>query len=534
MKREIKWRVILLAWAAIFSILNVLPSLPGFDSFPSWWRRYFPHEKLNLGLDLRGGMHLVLEVDTDKAVENTTERLTAEIRRAMEKAKVAVQGVSREGMDRIRISLYDSGGREKVEKVMAEYRELERVETGEKETLFALGSGRAKEVRASAVSQTLETIRNRVDQFGVAEPYIVPEGEKRIVVQLPGIREPERAIKLIGQTALLEFKLLDEEDYERKLSEAMQGRIPEGDQLLYQRVMDEKGNVVRRVPYLLRKQALLTGDVLTSARASVDPELPGRFQVNLEFDREGARIFSEVTGANIGKRLAIILDDNVYSAPVIQSKIPDGRARITGNFDEKEASLLAIILRAGALPAPVNIIANLTVGPSLGQDSIEKGIRAVILGALLVVSFMLLYYRVSGLIADFALLLNLLLMLGALSFLRATLTLPGIAGIVLSMGMAVDSNVLMFERIREELRLGKTVRSAINAGYDKAFWTIWDSHVTTLIAAFALFLFGTGPIKGFAVTLSMGVTFNLFTALIGTKTVFDWMVQRWDMKRLSI
>ncbi|MBI5166583.1 MAG: protein translocase subunit SecD [candidate division NC10 bacterium] len=534
MKREIKWRVLLLAGTAALSLLYILPSLPGFDAFPSWWRRYFPHEKLNLGLDLRGGMHLVLEVQTDKAVENATERLAAEIRRVMEKEKVAFEQVSREGIDRIRIRLKDPAQRQAAEKLLADYRELERPGGTVEEILVAMGSGRSKEVRGLAVSQTLETIRNRVDQFGVAEPHIVPEGERRIVVQLPGIREPERAIKLIGQTALLEFKLLDEEDYERKLSEALQGKVPEGDQVLYQRVLDEKGNVARRVPYLVRKQAMLTGDVLTSARAQVDSEVPGRFQVGLEFDREGARIFSEVTGANVGRRLAIILDDNVYSAPVIQTKIPDGRARITGNFDEKEASLLAIVLRAGALPAPVDIIANLTVGPSLGQDSIEKGIQATILGGLLVILFMAVYYKFSGLIADFALFLNLILMMGALALLRATLTLPGIAGIVLSMGMAVDSNVLMFERIREELRLGKTVRSAIDAGYDKAFWTIWDSHVTTLITALALFLFGTGPIKGFAVTLSMGVTFNLFTALVGTKTVFDWMIRRWEIKRLSI
>jgi len=284
---------------------------------------------------------------------------------------------------------------------------------------------------------------------------------------------------------------------------------------------------------VVKKKAVLTGDTITSARMEINPE-DNRPQVSLQFDREGTRVFGEVTSANVGRRLAIILDGIIQSSPVIQTPIPDGKARITGNFTEKEATDLAIVLRAGALPAPAQIIQNLTVGPSLGQDSIQKGVRASILGGIVVILLMFVYYKLSGLIADFALLLNLVMMIGVLSILRATLTLPGIAGIALTIGMAVDSNVLIFERIREELRLGKTVRSGIDAGYSRAWVTIWDSHVTTLITAFALFLFGTGPIRGFAVTLSLGVIINLYTATVGTKLIFDWVTSRRELKSLSI
>jgi preprotein translocase subunit SecD len=256
--------------------------------------------------------------------------------------------------------------------------------------------------------------------------------------------------------------------------------------------------------------------------------------VSLDFDNRGARLFDQITAENVKKRLAIVLDNNVYSAPVIQERISGGKAQISGSFTPEEATDLAIVLRAGALPAPVKIIQNVTVGPSLGQDSIDKGIRAALIGAALVVVFMAVYYRVSGLIADWALFLNIVYLMGAMASMRATLTLPGIAGVILAIGMAVDSNVLMFERIREELRLGKTVRAAVDAGYDKALFTIIDSHVTTLITAIVLFQFGTGPIKGFAVTLSLGVVINLFSALIGTKVIFDWINLKKQLKTLSI
>ena len=263
-------------------------------------------------------------------------------------------------------------------------------------------------------------------------------------------------------------------------------------------------------------------------------EIGGEPYVALEFNSEGGRIFDQVTGANVNKRLAIILDNTVYSAPVIRERISGGKASITGSFTMDEAKDLAIVLRAGALPAPVKVIQNITIGPTLGQDSIRKGIQAAILGAILVVVFMVVYYKASGIVADIALFMNLFLLLGAFTALSATMTLPGIAGIILTMGMGVDSNVLIFERIREELRLGKTVRAAIDGGYSKAWVTIFDSHITTLITTFILFLFGTGPIKGFAVTLSIGVIINLFTAVLGSKVIFDWIVQKYRPRSLSI
>jgi len=283
----------------------------------------------------------------------------------------------------------------------------------------------------------------------------------------------------------------------------------------------------------MKKQSLMTGDLLTEARVNIDQRFNEPY-VSISFDSTGAKLFEQITANNVKKRMAIILDGNVYSAPSIQERIAGGNAQITGSFTMQEAKDLAIVLRSGSLPAPLIMLQNVTVGPSLGRDSINAGLNAGLLGALIVILFMVIYYKMSGLIADFALVLNIICLLGVLSAFNATLTLPGIAGVILAIGMAVDSNVLMFERIREELRLGKTPRAAIDSGYDKAFWTIFDSHVTTLITAVVLFQFGTGPIKGFAVTLGWGVFINLFTALIGTKTVFDLIASKREMKELSI
>jgi len=533
-KKTIKWRAILLTATTVLALFYLLPSLPGFDSFPAWWREYLPHEKLKLGLDLQGGTHLVLEVDAEKAVENATERWINEIKTSFEKEKIGLDQIGREGQDKIRLRVRQPEQRDAASKRISDLGVLDASPTGDpSEMLLSLKPKEVKRLQEYAVRQCLETIRNRVDQFGVSEPQIVPEGERRIVVQLPGIKEPQRAVELIGKTALLEFKLVDGRTEDAKVMEAaMAGNPPPDTEVLYQKTTDSKGNV-SKPPFLLQKKALLTGDTITTAEVQIGREM-NEPHVSLEFDRVGASIFSQITGANVGRRLAIILDNNIYSAPRINEKIPNGKAQITGRFSMDEARDLAIVLRAGALPAPVRILANVTVGPSLGQDSIKKGLRATWLAAIFVVAFMVFYYRVSGVVADFALLLNMIMLMGALSWFRATLTLPGIAGIALTIGMAVDSNVLMFERMREELRLGKTPRSAIDTGYTKAFLTILDSHVTTLITAVVLFQFGTGPIKGFAVSLSLGIMINLYTALIGTKTVFDWRSTYSEMKRLSI
>lgn len=537
MKQAIAWRLTAVLLSAGLSLLYLAPSLVGPERLPSWWRyvRPFlvapPPEPINLGLDLQGGMHLVLEVDAAQAVANTVLRRAAELRRALEREGLKGVTVEPAGGRTLRLRFSDPKEQERAETVLGAYREMTRT-AGEQagELLLRVSDAEASRIAEAAVDQNVEKIRNRVDQFGVAEPLIQREGGSRIVVQLPGIKDPQRAINLIGQTALLEFKLVDDR---HSPEEALAGKVPEGSQLLYEKVLDEKGNVVRRIPYLLEQRTLLTGDTLTSAEVRIDQRTNEPY-VGIEFDREGARIFAEVTEKNVGRRLAIVLDGTVYSAPRINERIPAGQAQITGRFTMEEARDLAIVLRAGALPAPVHIVSNLTVGPSLGEDSIAAGLRASLLGGLLVILLMGVYYRGAGLIAVGALLLNLLLLLGALAMIRATLTLPGIAGIALTIGMAVDSNVLIFERIREELRLGKTVRAGIDAGYEKAWVAIIDSHVTTLITGFALFLFGSGPVKGFAVTLTLGVIINLFTAIVGTKVVFDWMTARWHVRRLSI
>jgi preprotein translocase subunit SecD len=385
-------------------------------------------------------------------------------------------------------------------------------------------------IREMAAKQAMETIRNRIDQFGVAEPDIRRQGENRILIQLPGIDDPQRAINLIGQTALLEFKLVDDE---HNVEDALKGSVPPGDEILYQVVEDEVTRRSRKTPFLVNKRTYLTGEYLTDARVQIDSQFSEPY-VSIDFDKKGGRLFERITEANVKKRLAIVLDGRVYSAPVIQEKISGGRARITGNFTTEDARDLAIVLRAGALPAPVEILEERTVGPSLGRDSIDRGLLSMWVGGLLVVLFILLYYKGAGIIANIALGLNIVLIAAGLAFFQATLTLPGIAGIILTIGMAVDANVIIFERIREEIRVGKTPRAAVDGGYGKATLTILDANVTTLIAALVLFQFGTGPVKGFAVTLSIGILASLFTAIVVTRLIFDYFVFQRRIKSLSI
>lgn len=499
-----------------------------------------PAKGITLGLDLQGGVHLVFEVEGDRAVEITTERLAQSVRDNLGKKKITAE-VSQSGL-MITVTPNTLEARKVIED---SYPILTPSETGAK-LVYKLSDKEITRIKDTASDQAIETIRNRIDQFGVAEPTIHRQGTNELVIQLPGIKDPKRAIDIIGKTAQLEFRLVDdtatvaaeipglikpgeEEGLIKKLSE----KLPADDEILFEKVTNRETGEVMKRPMLLKKQVLMTGDLLTEARVNIDD----RFQepnVSITFNAAGAKLFEEVTAANVKKRLAIILDKTVYSAPVIQERISGGNAQITGRFSMDDAKDLSIVLRAGALPAPVKMLQNVTVGPSLGTDSIEAGKTAGIIGTILVVIFMIVYYRLSGLIADFALFLNILLLLGAMASLNATLTLPGIAGIILAIGMAVDSNVLMFERIRDELRAGKTPRSAVDSGYDKAFWTIFDSHITTLITAAVLFQFGTGPIKGFAVALSLGVSINLFTALIGTKSIFDLINSRKDVRKLSI
>lgn len=479
---------------------------------------------LNLGLDLQGGIHLVLGVDADKAVESQVERAAADIKTAFERRGIGVAELQRRGPTEVAIQLISPQHWNAALTVLNEFQGYDRKSADQSagRVVLALSEREAGTLRDLAVRQGLETIRNRVDEFGVAEPTIQRQGTNRILVQLPGIRDPERAKALIGRTALLEFKFLNKRvmDDSVALDKALREGPPAGSEVLWQRVVERETKQERRVPYVVREKTLLTGADLATARVSIDQTTSEPY-VSVEFNKVGARVFAELTEQNVGRRLAIILDGKVHSAPVIRERIPSGQAQITGGFTADEATDLAIVLRAGALPAPVNILEERSVGPSLGADSIRQGMIAILASAAAVFLFLLFYYRLSGVIADVALGLNLLILLGVMAGFHATLTLPGIAGIALTIGVAVDTNILIFERIREEFRSGKTVRAAIDSGFARALRTVVDTHVTVLVAAAILYNFGTGPVKGFAVSLFIGIVASLFTAVFFTRLLFD-------------
>lgn len=546
--KRVGGRLLLLSSVILVSLVFFVPTYrPLYQAVPDWARKLFPDKGITLGLDLQGGIHLVMEVDEDRAVEIALDRTVVSLQDLLLEKKIPIESVKRTGLNHLAINFQNPELKDQIKKLIDDYPTFTDTESaGSSNTVvWELRDTEIKRIKDSAINQALETIRNRIDQFGVAEPLVQRQGLKQIVVQLPGVKDPKRAKDLIKETALLEFKMLDEDnqlkldlparvpkDREADVLKQAEAKLPEGDQILFERVVEKDTGREYRIPYVVKKRVMLTGDVLSDARVAI-----GQFNdpyVSITFDAKGGKEFDRITGENVKKRMAIVLDNTIYSAPVIQERITGGRAQITGTFSTQEANDLAIVLRAGALPAPLKIIQDLTVGPSLGQDSIDKGVRATLVAGAMVVVFMIVYYKLSGVIADFALILNLVCLIGALSALNATLTLPGIAGIVLTIGMGVDSNVLIFERIREELRQEKPVRLAVDGGYDKALLTIVDSHVTTLITGVALFLFGTGPIKGFAVTLCLGIAINLFTALVGTKVIFDIMNQRQKVEQLSI
>jgi preprotein translocase subunit SecD len=491
----------------------------------SIWYLYPPAKTINLGLDLQGGIHLVLGVDVDKAIEAQVERAGDTAKAELEKRGIGVTRVERRGTSELVLQLgspqsWDAAVKT-TDEVLATFDRKEADQAAGRMVL-ALKASEAKHIRDLAVRQGLETIRNRIDQFGVAEPSIQQQGENRILVQLPGVQDPARAKALIGKTALLEFKLVDERT---DAETALRTGPPPGTEVLYQRRVDKQTREEKKVPFLVQKKAAITGRDVTTARVSIDQNTSEPY-VSVEFNAAGAKAFGDLTEANVGRRLAIVLDGNVHSAPSIRERIPSGRAQITGGFTSEDATDLAIVLRAGALPAPVQFLEERTVGPSLGADSIRKGLISTAAAALAVVLFMVAYYRLSGLIADVALALNLLILMAAMAGFHATLTLPGIAGLVLTIGMAVDTNILIFERIREELRSGKTVRSSIDAGFARAFRTVVDTHVTVLVSAAILYQFGTGPVKGFAVSLAIGILASLFTAVFFTRLIFDLIYMR--------
>jgi preprotein translocase subunit SecD len=533
MTKEMKWKAALIGCVVVVALVYLLPTL---IHVPRWWQGTLPSEKISLGLDLQGGMHLLMEVDSEKAVENTIERRAAELEEWLYDEGIAFDHVSKIAASKMQAQIVDVRKKGDFEKLIE--RRFSGMSLSSPQTLsdqsllytLTIQAEEADYIERLAVDQAIETIRNRVDQFGVSEPVIQRQGEDMILVQLPGVKDPQRAINLIGKTATLLFKLVDDEN---SLEKALKGDVPEESGILYQRQVNPETGVVSQNPFLLRKRTLLTGDRLISAQVRIDSRFNEPY-VSIEFDSRGAQIFERITRNNVNKRLAIVLDDNVYSAPQIQERISGGQAQITGSFSMEEARDLAIVLRAGSLPAPVSIIEKREVGPSLGRDSIEQGIRSILLGGALVLVFICLYYKLAGVAAMVALTLNIVLLMAALAAFRATLTLPGIAGIVLTIGMAIDANVLIFERIREEVRVGKTVRAAVGSGYSKAMISILDANLTTLLAAVFLFQFGTGPVKGFAVTLSIGILASLFTALVVSRFIFDYALSTRRVQTLSI
>lgn len=378
--------------------------------------------------------------------------------------------------------------------------------------------------------RALEVIRNRIDSLGVTEPVIQKQGTNRIIVDLPGVQDPDRAIDIIGQTALLEFKLVSDEP--ELLEKAMRGEMPEGYELLYHKERDERGIYRDTDPLLVKREPELTGKYIEDAYVGYDNS--GFPDVNLVLNKEGAGLFEEITSRNVNRRLAIVLDGVVRSAPVIRERIGGGKANITGRFSVEEARTLAIVLRAGALPAKVEMIYREVVGPTLGRENITQGFRAAIYGGIVVLLFMLVYFAAFGLLADFALGMNVLILLGVMATLRGVLTLPGIAGIALTCGMAVDANILIFERIREEIKAGKSPKSSIDAGYKRAWSAIIDSNITTLIVGLILFFLGEGPVKGFGLTLSIGIVANLFTAVFVTKSIVDWVMITKKVEKVRI
>jgi len=528
MSKSVTYRGLLVLLCILISFVSLAPTFIK-EGLPSWWKDSF--DPIHRGLDLQGGMHLVLGVDVDKAVESRIDTIVDQTETLLKEEDVIFKRVDRQEGGRLSVTVYDKDTGSQVDTLMEKnFPFLEPMTLAEEggyiQKNYRLSNKEVEATREYAIRQALETMRNRVDQFGVSEPTLQRQTGNRILIQLPGVEDPERAIALLGKTARLEFKMVVEDANPKD-------PLPQGAQLLYERRFDSRTGTTSETPIVVQNKTVLTGDQLSDAQVRIDTRFNEPY-VSIEFNALGAKRFDQITAANVGKRMAIVLDDTIYSAPFIRERISGGSAQISGSFTEQEATDLAIVLRAGSLPAPVRILEDRTVGPSLGLDSINQGIVSVLVGGILVVLAMILYYKGAGLIANIALILNLLFILAMLSLFKATLTLPGIAGIVLTVGMAVDANVLIFERVREEMRLGKTARASLEAGYAKAFLTIMDANITTLIAALVLFQFGTGPVKGFAVTLSVGIVASLFTAIFVTRVIFDFILDKFPVKRLSI
>jgi len=568
MKRSWWYRFTFLILVTIVSVVVILPTAMNFDE-----ESKFPvKSKINLGLDLQGGLYMILGIDFKKVYKDEVKGYARKIEYILKDNEIE----STSGALNVENPLDPShsvtlSSATQMDEAVAKVKEffpgfLRIIGTEGTNLVIALTETTKLDIEKQSVSKSIEVIRNRIDEFGVTEPEIISQGNDRIIVQLPGVKDIDRAKELIGKTARLEFKMVNSDvsfatingwvekaekagitykkgdrfsSYIEKLNEHLQNDLPKGFQLAFEKTVNKLTNEIdKKIPYLVDANPRLTGDELADARVQIDQQKNQPY-VSLDFKTAGAKIFEEVTGENIGKSMAIILDGNVYSAPRIQSKIGGGRAQITlgsGGFNKamKEARDLALVLRAGALPVQLDFLEQRTVGPSLGRDSIEKARFASLIGATLVFIFILIYYKVSGGIAMVTLALNILLVLACLVGLEATLTLPGIAGIALTIGMAVDANIIIYERIREEIRKGVSNYKSVEKGFASAFWTIIDANITTALAGFCLLNFGTGPIRGFAVTLLIGIMATVYTSYFVGKLMFEFYMDKVEGQDLSI
>jgi len=513
--------------------LNLAPTTPQ-------WLRVLHANAMYLGLDLRGGVHFLLEVDMDAAVKQAEDRYNDDLRLALRSEKIRYQSVAKDN-GYLKITLNSADDKTSLFTLLSkDFRTLEVTEPEDKNQVWLkISVKEERELKKTAVAQNMTTLRNRVNELGVAEPVIQQQGENRIVVQLPGVQDTTRAKEILGTTATLEYRLVD---VEHDVQQAVAGHVPVGSRLYYER----KG-----APILLDRRIIVTGDQIVDASSGVDQD--GRPSVNISLNGVGAAKMAKTTQVSVGKPMAVVfieykIDTKIVDGQKIRHKekvekvinvatiqgVFSKRFQTTGLDSPQEARNLSLLLRAGALAAPVDIVEERTVGPSLGQDNIDKGMLSFVVGFALVVLFMAVYYRLFGMIANFALAFNVVIVVAILSMLQATLTLPGIAGIILTVGMSVDANVLIFERIKEEIKNGNTPQSAIFAGYDKAFATILDSHFTNLVVAVVLFAYGTGSVKGFAVTLIIGILSSMFTAITGTRMVINWVYGNRRVEKLSI
>ncbi len=596
--RFFKWRVVLVSLACLVAFLYVLPTFVSVSKIkPTWLANILPKDKINLGLDLAGGVHIVMGIRKDATLEATAQRDAEFLQRALKEDLVEkVEHIPRTVHIRVVAKSED-----KVEEIRTAARKaawfLSTKEVNGKEIIFSYKGEYEAQIVRQALDQTVQRIGNRIDEFGVAEPSIQTQGQDRIVIQIPGYKDPKAAKDIIGRTAQLEFRMvlgvpsgqltregkphydprffIDEKtksrvnlaqlveqtqkennlsfkevgeqekteqtfsEFVQKVNKALEGKIPQGYEVLFEKQQNEETGDIVRVPYLVTKEISLTGENLKNAYVQSNPQ-SNEPVVGFQFGGSGSKILADLTKPeNHGKLMALILDGVIKSAPAIAASLTNGQGIITlgaGTYEEKqkEAQNIAIVLRAGALPAPLDFLFERTVGPSLGRDSIESSQKAFIAGCLGVFIFMIFYYSLSGVVAVVALFLNVLFILASLAMLKATLTLPGIAGIILTIGMAVDANVLVYERMREELEVGRTPNAAIEAGFNRAWFTVFDSNITTMMPAFVLLKYGTGSIKGFAITLIIGVIFSVFTAFYVSKLIFDVFAKRRTIKKLYV